>query len=142
MSYYEIDVLLYPQETIISKVDAGKKDLSKIVGRMAIRKPSFEDAFNANRELARPLRDIHSSEVVVKEPETEPPNAVKIASSAVHHELICPHADLIQFWKPATAKDLAYVSPYAIEGADTRYVTFEPGNSVDYHEKEKNVVNC
>lgn len=101
-----------------------------MVGRLTIRKPSFEDKFNASREfkqLARPIREIPSIEVVVRGPETEPPTEVIAAPSVVHHELLCPHADLIQFWKPATAEDLAYVSPYYIEGADTRYVTFEPG---------------
>ena len=120
------------------------------------RKPSFEDQFNASREfsqLARPIREIPITEVieevpetkpevVVKEPEAvneviqedpeiEPPIEEKVVPSVVHHELLCPHAELIQFWKPATAQDLAYVSPYYIEGADTRYVTFEPGISND-----------
>ena len=122
-----------------------------MVGGITKRKPSFEDAFNASREFyqpARPIRDApiievveeepKTLEVVQKEPETvlevvnvdpeiEPPSEEKVVASVVHHELLCPHAELIQFWKPATAQDLAYVSPYYIEGADTRYVTFEPG---------------
>jgi hypothetical protein len=43
------------------------------------------------------------------------------------HSLQCPHSELMEFWKPVTAEDTAYKSPYAEEGADTKYVIFEPG---------------
>ena len=45
----------------------------------------------------------------------------------VTHVVACPHADLITFWKPTTAKDMAYKTPYTNTGVEEKYVTFEPG---------------
>ena len=50
-----------------------------------------------------------------------------VDSLLVTHELTCPHAELVNFWRPATAADMAYVSPYKIQDAGDKYVTFEPG---------------
>lgn len=44
------------------------------------------------------------------------------------HNLTCPHADLVTFWKKPTASDLKYRTPYLNYGPRTKYVTFEPGN--------------
>jgi hypothetical protein len=43
------------------------------------------------------------------------------------HELTCPHAELVNFWRPLTEADMAYVSPFATPNAGDKYVTFEPG---------------
>jgi hypothetical protein len=49
---------------------------------------------------------------------------------SLKHELQCPHGDLLQFWKPPTAADLRYKTPYEeAPGQREKYVTFEPGGS-------------
>jgi hypothetical protein len=50
--------------------------------------------------------------------------------SPISHELKCPHADLVKFWKPTTVADMNYKTPYYTEGAEDRYITFEPGVSL------------
>lgn len=55
-----------------------------------------------------------------------------VESLPVDHELTCPHAALVNFWRPATPADLAYVSPYATPDAGDKYITFEPGQQ-NYH---------
>mmetsp|Transcript_6259 Transcript_6259/g.9354 ORF Transcript_6259/g.9354 Transcript_6259/m.9354 type:complete len:451 (-) Transcript_6259:1628-2980(-) len=42
------------------------------------------------------------------------------------HELDCPHAELVTFWKKTTKADLQYKSPYNDFGPAKKYVTFEP----------------
>jgi hypothetical protein len=161
---------LCKQETIITKVDAGKKDLKKIVEKIVKRPPTFEETF-ANSKRDPPIINVGVLSKVDLEPPTieedptfepvpiieeepvieiatvieavppvvainvvpDPTLAVTTATIPVKaehlpsHELLCPHASLVQFWKPTTPADMAYVSPFAIAGAEPRYVTFEPG---------------
>ena len=167
---------IYEQETIITKVDAGKEDLKKIVQKIVKRKPSFEETFEANSNKSPPIINVgitsnvdlepivDADPIIVQDPviEEEPvivvapvveenpvivavPTAIASSITPVQtqavttttipvkaqhlpsHELLCPHASLVKFWKPTTPADLAYVSPFAIAGAEARYVTFEPG---------------
>ena len=161
---------IYEQETIITKVDAGKEDLKKIVQKIVKRKPSFEETFEANSNKSPPIINVgitsnvdlepivDADPIIVVDPviEEEPvivvapvivavPTAIASSITPVQtqavttttipvkaqhlpsHELLCPHASLVKFWKPTTPADLAYVSPFAIAGAEAKYVTFEPG---------------
>lgn len=43
------------------------------------------------------------------------------------HELSCPGAEQLTFWKSVTDADLAYKTPYEDNSMGTKYVTFEPG---------------
>lgn len=167
---------LCKQETIITNVDAGKKDLKKIVDVIVKRRPSFEETFEANVKRNPPIInsvitpnfdkepfDNVNPDVEVVQPFEEIPIVVVVpieeavpvieavptvvASSIVpvqtqavttstipvkeqhlaSHELLCPHGSLVKFWKSTTPQDMAYVSPFAIAGAEAKYVTFEPG---------------
>jgi hypothetical protein len=69
--------------------------------------------------IITPQNSVHEAVMI----ETKP----AIVRTPVHHELKCPNADLVKFWKPTTADDMAYRSPYAVEGSESKYVTFEPG---------------
>ena len=42
------------------------------------------------------------------------------------HELNCPNADLVSFWKGPRASDLLWESPFINIGPKAKYVTFEP----------------
>jgi hypothetical protein len=157
---------LCKQETIITKVDAGKNDLKKIVEKIVKRPPTFEETF-ANSQKDPPIINggviskvdlepptieedptFEPAPIIEEEPVIEvvpvidavppviainivpDPTLATIPVKAEHfpsHELLCPHASLVQFWKPTTPADMAYVSPFAIAGAEPRYVTFEPG---------------
>lgn len=65
--------------------------------------------------------------MVVQEETESPPVKGNVDSFEKAHELTCPHAELVNFWKPLTEADMAYVSPFATPNAGDKYVTFEPG---------------
>jgi hypothetical protein len=70
--------------------------------------------------IAPPQNSVHEAAIIE---ETKP----AIIRTPVHHKLKCPNADLVKFWKPTTADDMAYKSPFAGTGSESKYVTFEPG---------------
>ena len=85
--------------------------------------------------------------VVVEKPYVVPPKIIPVLGVDVpdtalpplkgplkheFHPLTCPHGELMEFWKPATAADVKYVSPYVDPARPNKYVIFEPGQCLLY----------
>ena len=95
------------EESIFNELDAGRKEFESYIHQIGAGGPIAEHLHLPN--FAMPP---------TTSPTTEP--------IALYHDMDCPHGELLQFWKPATLRDMRYKTPYAVEGMD-KYVTFEPG---------------
>lgn len=98
--------------------EAGQQELTTVKKQVAETKLTPEFI-----ELPPPVPPV----MVVHEENESPPVKENVDSFEKAHELTCPHAELVNFWRPLTEADMAYVSPFATPNAGDKYVTFEPG---------------
>ena len=102
--------VINPKESLFSELDAGRREFEAVMHQIGVGGGSSKAVGHAQvpEAFLRPT----------PQPTPEP--------VPLKHQLDCPHGHLLEFWKPATARDMRYRTPYADSGLREKYVTFEP----------------
>jgi hypothetical protein len=101
---------------LFSELDAGRREFEAVMHQIGVGGGSSSSAAAAAAAGHAQVPEAFLRPTPQPTPEPVP----------LKHQLDCPHGHLLEFWKPATARDMRYRTPYADSGLREKYVTFEP----------------